>query len=68
MAGDKSGTSELRPTTWFKKDLKRVKSRGKDITKLEEIIRKIQTATALDPRNNRHRLSGSFAPKVSYRT
>ena len=53
---------KLRPTTQFKKDIKRAKSRGKDITKLEEIIQKIQMETPLDPRNNRHRLSGSLAP------
>lgn len=53
---------KLRPTTRFKKDIKRAKSRGKDITKLEEIIKKIQTEIPLDPRNNRHRLSGSLAP------
>ncbi len=32
------------------------------MTKLEEIIRKIQSGIALEPHNNRHRLSGPLAP------
>ncbi len=52
----------LSPTTQFKKDIKRAKSRGKEITKLENIIKKIRAGTPLDPRNKPHRLIGTLAP------
>ena len=43
-------------TNQFKKDYKLAKKRGKDITKLNELLRKIIAGTPLEPHHKHHRL------------
>ena len=49
-------------TNRFKKDLKRVAKRGKNIDKLEEIINNLQAGIILDPRYRNHQLIGNWFP------
>ncbi len=50
----------IRPTTKFQKDLKRVKKRGYDISLLTEIIKKLAAGETLPQKNKDHPLSGDF--------
>jgi mRNA interferase YafQ len=49
-------------TNQFKKDLKRVSKRGKNIDKLEFIINTLQTENNLDARYRNHLLTGDWFP------
>lgn len=51
----------IRPTSKFQKDLKRVKRRGYDIALLIEIIKKLAAGEALPAKNKDHDLSGDYA-------
>ena len=55
----------IRPTTKFQKDLKRVKKRGFDISLLTDIIKKLAAGEPLPEKNRDHQLSGDYAA-VSY--
>ena len=46
-------------TSQFRKDLKKLKKRGKDIHKLKEVIRLIANGEMLDARHRDHALIGS---------
>lgn len=48
-------------TSQFKKDFKRIKKRGKDVSKLKEIISAIADSEALEERHRDHALSGNWA-------
>ena len=48
----------IRPTTKFQKDLKRVKKRGFDIPLLTDIIKKLAAGEPLPEKNRDHQLSG----------
>ena len=48
----------------FKKDYKLVKKRGKDITKLDELLGKIIAGTPLEPHHKQHRLRGDWKPAL----
>ena len=48
----------IRPTTKFQKDLKRVKKRGFDISLLTDIIKKLAAGEPLPEKNRDHQLSG----------
>ena len=52
---------EIRPTTRFQKDLKRIKKRGFDIALLTEILKKLAAGEDLPARNRDHMLSGDYA-------
>lgn len=54
-------TRELLTTTAFKKDLKRVRKRGKNTEKLEAVTERLCTNKPLDPRARPHRLSGEWS-------
>lgn len=47
-------------TSKFKKDLKRCKKQGKNLTVLREVIEKLRSGEALDERYHDHKLTGSF--------
>ena len=47
----------IRPTTKFQKDLKRVKKRGFDISLLTDIIKKLAAGEPLPEKNRDHQLS-----------
>ena len=46
----------IRPTTKFQKDLKRVKKRGFDISLLTDIIKKLAAGEPLPEKNRDHQL------------
>jgi mRNA interferase YafQ len=47
-------------TSQFRKDLKKLKKRGKDIQKLKEVVRQIASGRMLDERHRDHALIGSM--------
>lgn len=49
-------------TNRFKKDLKRVKKRGKNIDKLEKVVNALQAEIPLDTRYHNHQLIGNWFP------
>lgn len=51
----------IRPTTRFQKDLKRVQRRGYDLSLLTDVIKKIAEGEALPGKNRDHCLSGDYA-------
>jgi len=51
----------LSQTTRFVKDVRRMGKRGKDLSKLEEIVRKLACGEVLEPKHRDHALSGSWA-------
>lgn len=51
----------LRPTSRFRKDLKRVQKRGYEISLLTEVIKKLASGEQLPEKNKDHALSGYFA-------
>ena len=46
-------------TSQFKKDFKRIKKRGKDLSKLMEVVSAIANSEALEERHRDHALSGN---------
>ena len=50
----------IRPTTRFQKDLKRIKKRGFDISLLTDIIKKLAAGEPLPEKNRDHPLSGDY--------
>lgn len=48
-------------TSQFRKDYKRAIKRGKDIAKLDDIIRKLATGEPLDIKHRDHALVGNWA-------
>jgi mRNA interferase YafQ len=46
-------------TSQFRKDLKKLKKRGKDIQKLKDVVRQIAIGEMLDTRHHDHALTGS---------
>lgn len=51
----------LRPTTRFQKDLKRVQRRGYDLSLLTAVIKRLADGEALPERNKDHALSGTYS-------
>ena len=51
----------IRPTTKFQKDLKRIKKRGLDISLLTDILKKLAAGDPLPEKNRDHQLSGDYA-------
>lgn len=51
----------VKPTTKFQKDLKRVQKRGYNIALLTEVIKKLAAGEVLPEKNRDHALSGDFA-------
>lgn len=51
---------ELYVTTKFKKDLKKIRKRGKNLDKLDGIVEKLLADEPLDLRNTPHLLSGKW--------
>lgn len=48
-------------TSQIKKDFKRIKKRGKDLTKMKEVVSAIATGEALQERHRDHALSGNWS-------
>lgn len=51
----------VKPTTRFQKDLKRVAKRGYDISLLTQIVKKLANGEPLPEKNKDHPLSGDYA-------
>lgn len=51
----------LRPTTRFQKDLKRVQRRGYDLSLLTAVIKRLADGEVLPERNKDHALSGTYS-------
>ncbi|MCL2101920.1 MAG: type II toxin-antitoxin system YafQ family toxin [Fibromonadales bacterium] len=51
---------KLEPTTRYKKDRKRMKKRGKDLSLLKEVLKKLQNLELLEPKHKDHPLKGDY--------
>lgn len=51
----------VRPTTKFQRDLKRVQRRGYDISLLTDIIKRLAAGETLPEKNKDHSLIGNYA-------
>lgn len=51
----------VKPTSQFKRDLKRAKKRGYNIALITEVIKKLAQGEELSPENMDHQLSGKLA-------
>ena len=51
----------LKPTSAFRRDVKKIAKRGYDITKLNKIIDKLASDIPLQAKNRDHQLAGNFA-------
>ena len=51
---------ELKRTTQFKKDLRRVLKRGLQVDELESVIMKLRKQETLEPKHFDHALTGNF--------
>ena len=49
-------------TSSFRRDLRRVARRGKDLRKLQEIVDRLVADEPLEPRHRRHQLVGNWHP------
>ena len=52
---------EVIPTSKFKKELKKMKMRGFDVTLLKNVVKKLANGESLPIKKNAHRLSGSYS-------
>ncbi len=50
----------IRPTSRFRKDLKKALAQGRDLTKLEEVLRTLAIPRPLPPEYRDHRLKGKW--------
>ncbi len=48
-------------TSQFKRDFKRIRKRGKDLSKLKEVVSSIAKGEALEERHHDHALSGKWS-------
>lgn len=55
------GQMRLSQTNQFKKDIKRLQKRGKDLEKLKSVIGLLIAKQPLPPRHQDHQLSGNWA-------
>jgi mRNA interferase YafQ len=53
---------QVAQTKQFARDIKRMKKRGKDLTRLQGIVRKLAQGNTLPPKNKDHALIGSWKP------
>ena len=52
----------LSQTTKFSRDVKRMRKRGKDLLKLQEVVRLLASDSLLDPKFRDHPLVGPWQP------
>jgi mRNA interferase YafQ len=53
---------QVAQTKQFYRDIKRMKKRGKDLSKLKNIVKKLAQGKTLLPKNKDHALVGSWKP------
>ena len=56
----------LKTTTKFRKDYKKIKKRGLDVSLLEKIIQDLLEEKTLDRKYNDHALTGNYLENVIY--
>ncbi|MFW6151838.1 MAG: type II toxin-antitoxin system YafQ family toxin [Verrucomicrobiota bacterium] len=49
-------------TTHFSRDIKKMRKRGKDLSKLREVVKQLASGKPLDPRLRDHALIGQWQP------
>ena len=54
------GQMRLTQTRQFKKDIKRLQKRGKDLAKIKAVINLLLEETPLPPKNRDHQLGGNW--------
>lgn len=54
----------IKLATEFKRDLKRVKKRGKKIFKLDEIVKQLLVGKKLSEKHRPHKLQGNYGNKM----
>jgi mRNA interferase YafQ len=52
----------LSQTTQFSRDVKRMGKRGKDLRKLQEVVRRLAAGSPLEPKHRDHSLIGPWQP------
>ena len=52
----------LSQTTQFSRDIKRMRKRGKDLHKLQEVVRQLAAGSPLAPKHKDHPLIGPWVP------
>ena len=52
---------QVRTTSRFRKDYKKMKKRGMDISKLQSLVDKLARGEELPPQNHDHALTGNYA-------
>jgi mRNA interferase YafQ len=55
----------IRRTSQFKRDVRRMKKRGKDMSKLKEVVGKIVSGEELEARYRDHALVGQYKGRAS---
>ena len=53
---------ELIYTARFRRELRRARRRGKDMSKLDDIVARLRAGEPLEPRQRRHQLTGRWYP------
>ena len=53
---------QVSQTTQFARDVKRMRKRGKELIKLQEIVRQLASGTPLAPKHKDHSLVGEWQP------
>ena len=53
---------QVSQTKQFARDIKRMNKRGKDLSKLQNVVRKLAQGRTLPPKNKDHALVGSWKP------
>ena len=54
----------IRQVNSFKRDIKKITKRSKDLNKLYAIVEKLVHGIEIDPRHRPHRLVGNYADKM----
>ena len=55
---------KIRMTNQFKKDLKKIKKRGKKLSKLDLVVGKLAASKVLDIKYREHKLLGDYGGKM----
>ncbi len=53
---------QVSQTKQFARDIKLMKKRGKDLTKLQDVVKKLVQGETLPPKNKDHALVGAWKP------
>jgi mRNA interferase YafQ len=57
-------TKIIRQMNSFKRDIKRITKRNKDLAKLYQVVSQLANGIKLNPKHRPHKLSGNWYPKM----